>query len=304
MRKIMKLLTTVGAVVVSVGAAGVPGAVGPERIVVPLADPAKPATIHVSLVNGGITVEGYDGKDVVVEARSRDTAKDDDDDDRDDDRDDAIRDGVEGAEAAEPAPPRAGGRSSAGMRRIPNRSLGLSVDANGNQVRVDAESWRHAIDIRLLVPASSILKLDCVNDGNITVTGVAGGLELSNVNGSITVKDAMSQVVADTTNGPIVVNFVRWGGDKPMAFSTLNGDVDVTFPGSLKANLVMRSDNGEIYSDFEVALDPSEAKVRERRAEGRYRIEVEQAVRGTVGGGGPEIVLKTFNGDIFLRKGR
>lgn len=295
MRKIMRLLAAAGAVVVSMGAAAAPEAVGPERIVVPLADPAKPATIRVALINGGITVEGYDGKEVVVEARSRGFSESDHDDE-------AIRDGVAGAmaEARAGAPE----RSSAGMRRIPNRSLGLTVDANGNQVRVDAESWRHAIDIKLMVPTGSSLKLGCVNDGAIVVSGVTGALELSNVNGGITVKDAMAHVVADTTNGPIVVNFLRWAGDKPMAFSTLNGDVDVTLPGNLKANLVMRSDNGEIYSDFEVALAGGEAKVSERRGEGRYRVEVEQAVRGTVGGGGPEIVLKTFNGDIFLRKGK
>ena len=296
MRNMMRLLAAAGAVVVSLGAAAAPEAVGPERIVVPLADPAKPATIRVALINGGITVEGYDGKEVVVEARARRFSESDGDDDE------AIRDGVAGAMAeARAGTPE---RSSAGMRRIPNRSLGLTVDASGNQVRVDAESWRHAIDIKLLVPTGSSLKLGCVNDGSIVVSGVTGGLELSNVNGGITVKDAMAQVVADTTNGPIVVNFLRWAGDKPMAFSTLNGDVDVTLPGNLKANLVMRSDNGEIYSDFEVALAAGEAKVSERRGEGRYRVEVEQAVRGTVGGGGPEIVLKTFNGDIFLRKSR
>lgn len=302
MGRIMKLLAAAGAVVVSMGAAAATQAVGPERIVVPLADPAKPASIRVALINGGITIEGYDGKEVVVEARTRATAPDADEDADDDADEDSIRGGVAGALAA--ARPGTKERSSAGMRRIPNRSLGLAVEANGNLVSVNAESWRQAIDIKMLVPSGSSLKLGCINDGDITVSGVGGGLELSNVNGAITVRNAMSQVVADTTNGPIVITFARWGGDKPMAFSTLNGDVDVTLPGTLRANLVMRSDNGEIYSDFEVALDAGEAKVSERRAEGRFRVEVEQAVRGTVGGGGPEIVLKTFNGDIFLRKGK
>src|SRR5687767_15618960 len=120
MRRMMKLLAAAGAVVLSMGAAAAPDAVGPERIVVPLADPSKPASIRVSLINGGITVEGYDGKDVVVEARSRATRDDDGDED------DAVRDGVAGALPAG----RAGSsseRSSAGMRRIPNRSLGLTV---------------------------------------------------------------------------------------------------------------------------------------------------------------------------------
>ncbi len=37
-----------------------------------------------------------------------------------------------------------------------------------------------------------------------------------------------------------------------MSFSTMNGDVDVTMPGDVKARVKLKSDNGEIYSDFEV----------------------------------------------------
>src|SRR5437762_11908492 len=42
---------------------------GPEHVSVNLSDPGRPALVKASLVNGGITVKGYDGKEVVVEAR-------------------------------------------------------------------------------------------------------------------------------------------------------------------------------------------------------------------------------------------
>src|SRR5437764_12602336 len=44
---------------------------GPEHVSVNLSDPGRPALVKASLVNGGITVKGYDGKEVVVEARAR-----------------------------------------------------------------------------------------------------------------------------------------------------------------------------------------------------------------------------------------
>ena len=44
---------------------------GPDHFAVPLSDPSRPARVEASLVNGGITVKGYDGKEVVVEARAR-----------------------------------------------------------------------------------------------------------------------------------------------------------------------------------------------------------------------------------------
>src|SRR5262245_6230501 len=44
---------------------------GSDRVAVTLTDPSRPALVKASLVNGGITVKAYDGKEVVVEARAR-----------------------------------------------------------------------------------------------------------------------------------------------------------------------------------------------------------------------------------------
>ena len=51
-------------------------------------------------------------------------------------------------------------------------------------------------------------------------------------------------------------------GQKDMAFTSLNGNVDVTLPPSTKANLRLRSDRGDVYSDFDVQCSRS----RRRRA--------------------------------------
>src|SRR5438045_9088063 len=42
-----------------------------DRVSVPLSDPTRPAFIKAHLLNGAITVEGYEGKEVVLEARAR-----------------------------------------------------------------------------------------------------------------------------------------------------------------------------------------------------------------------------------------
>ena len=90
-----------------------------------------------------------------------------------------------------------------------------------------------------------------------------------------------------------------------MAFSTLNGDVDLDAAGGVKFDVRLRSDNGEIYSDFDVALSPQGgAGSSEDRGKGKYRVSVAKELTGKIGGGGPEIFLKTFNGDIVLRKGK
>ena len=258
----------------SIAAPAAPRAAGDggQKISVPLTDPGRPATIKVSTINGSITVEGYAGKEVSIETSGR-------------------------GEEPEGRPR----RGAEGMRRIPNGGGGLSVDEDANVVRVETASPAQGGDIHIQVPFHTSLHLAAVNGGRIRVSGVEGEIELSHVNGSIEAHDVAGSVVAHTTNGNVKVVMRRVVPDKPMAFSTLNGDVDVTFPADLRANVHVRSDRGEIYSDFEIAAR-GHATTRETRKEGKRHIEVEQEMQGAIGGGGPDILLKTFNGDIFIRR--
>jgi hypothetical protein len=64
--------------------------------------------------------------------------------------------------------------------------------------------------------------------------------------------------------------------------------------------------HGDIYSDFEIdtkaaAPAPIEGK---RGEDGRYVLKIDRSLLGAINGGGAEIKLQTFNGDIVLRKSR
>ena len=43
-----------------------------DRVTVPLTNPGKPGTVSVEVMFGSIKVVGYEGKDVIVEAKPRD----------------------------------------------------------------------------------------------------------------------------------------------------------------------------------------------------------------------------------------
>lgn len=245
-----------------------------DRYAVPLSRPGQPVRLEVALVFGSITVESHPGGDVVVESRG----------------------------GGEDAGDRGGRGAAQGMRRLPNRSMGLVIEEEDNLVRVSSAGAPRAVSLRLLVPRQASLKLTTVNDGDLHVQGVEGDLELRNTNGDITVRDVGGSVVAHTTNGEVKVTLSRLDPKAALSFATLNGDVDVTLPADARGLLRLRSDNGEIYTDFDVALSREPARTEERRSGGRYRLEVQQEVRGTINGGGPEIQLRTFNGDIYLRK--
>jgi hypothetical protein len=143
-----------------------------------------------------------------------------------------------------------------------------------------------------------------VNDGNINVTGVDGELDINDVNGEVTLKNISGSAVAHALNGKVLVTFNRIDPQKPMAFSSLNGTIDVTFPADLKANISLRTDNGEVFSDFDVKLQPiAPQTVEDDHAKGgKFRVKIEKTVRGTINGGGQEIQFKNFNGNIYLRK--
>lgn len=268
----------------------VPALAAGERLVVPLSDPAKPAQLEVSLVMGSIEVVAGKAGEVVIEATPGEVVEGDDDHECEE------CPAIAGRAADKPEK----GRSR--MKRIPNDSYDLSAEERANRVEVQTNSWARAISLRITVPQASSVKLSTVNDGDLLVDGLGGEIELHNTNGDVTVRDARGPVSANTLNGDVTVSFGREMAAAPMAFSTLNGDIDLTLPTAAHIDVRLKSENGEIYSDFDVVLSRSAPKVEEERGKGRYRVSVTKELAGKINGGGPEIFLKTFNGDIVLRR--
>jgi hypothetical protein len=87
-----------------------------------------------------------------------------------------------------------------------------------------------------------------------------------------------------------------------MAFSTLNGNVDVSLPAAAKFGVKLKSDRGEIYSDFDVDVDKSQPQATRSGKDGMYKVSIEDWVKGKVNGGGGEIMMKNMNGNIYVRK--
>jgi DUF4097 and DUF4098 domain-containing protein YvlB len=190
------------------------------------------------------------------------------------------------------------------MKRIPVSSTGLSVEEENNEVRVGTDSINRPLDITISVPVHTSLKLNTVNSGDIVVTGVDGELDVNDVNGSVTLNNVSGSAIAHALNGRVLVTFTRIN-QKPMAFSSLNGDIDVTFPADLKANLSLKSDRGEIFSDFDVqvqASGPQQTVEDGRKNGGKYLVRIDKTVHGTINGGGPELQFTNFNGGIYIRK--
>ena len=63
-----------------------------------------------------------------------------------------------------------------------------------------------------------------------------------------------------------------------------------------------QTQNGEVYSDFDVSVSPNSQKtVEDKRAQGgRFRIVLDKSIAGTISGGGAKLKFQTLNGDILL----
>lgn len=248
-----------------------------EELTIPLSRPGQPVVLGAAGLHATFTVEGYDGDVVLIETAPADEKAGHSHGSRDED-----------------APP--------GMRRLPNAGFGLEAEEEDNKVRVKLDG-RATQRVRIRVPRNTSVHLKSVNGGKIEVRGVSGEHELEHTNGAITATDVSGSVVAQTTNGAVKVTFTRIDPGTPMSFVSFNGSVDVTFPPGLAADLKMRSHNGQVYTDFDVEVQESGAVKKEERKEGGYRVSLERAIEAKVGGGGPEMTLRTFNGSIYVRKG-
>jgi len=248
-----------------------------DRITVPFSDPERPGTLKVNLLDGTVTIKGSNRRDVLFVADSQ-----------------GARQVLRRRQQTEPPP---------GMRRL-TQPGGFGVEERDNEMSVSSGFNRDEINLEIEVPMRTKLRVSTV-DGGITVDSVDSEIEINTVDGEITLTNVGGSVVAHAVDGNIAATVARVASQAPMAFTSLNGNIDVTLPAAVKANLRLRSDQGDVFTDFDVQVTASASANRTQQRNGRaLRIDVNRSIYGTVNGGGPDFELRTFDGNIYVRKGK
>lgn len=279
----MKTLKQVVAFILLMGIyCGVEAQTGsPQEMVVPLSDPGKPVVLKAHLMRGQLKVIGYEGKEVRVEVYLDSTREH-----RDDDNDDDV---------------------SKGMKRIGSTG-GLDVRAEENDNTVEVESGmmtQKLAGMTIKVPQNTArIDVGTTIGGNVTISNVSGKIEVSSPNGSITITDVSGSVVANTVNGSIVVKFKSVDANAAMAFSTFNGKIDVTLPADAKANLKLKTGRGSMYTDFDIAVDKTQPKLETKNEDHFHEVKFDDWVYGKINGGGPEFMMESQMGSIYIRKAK
>jgi hypothetical protein len=244
-------------------------------------------TLDVRTIQGAITVEAYDGRDVEITVNksiSASSQEDLRDAERDVVLDQSDTDGLMKAIVRYPDQPACGERGDRNRRR----------------------SWHEPpydvrYDFTIRVPRDTRLELCTVNEGNIVVKGAQGDFVLRTVNGRINMTDMGGSGQATTVNGGVTASFVR-APRTPSTFKTINGDVIVTMPDGLAADLRMKTFNGGLFTDFDVQTLPSATPVMSEQRDGMFIYRSPGFTTVRAGGGGPELTLDTLNGDVRVLK--
>ncbi|MDT8401397.1 MAG: hypothetical protein RQ743_06860 [Bacteroidales bacterium] len=160
------------------------------------------------------------------------------------------------------------------------------------------ESYGNTIDFDIQVPMMMSVKIKCLDNGDVSIYGIKGEIEIDNKYGNIFAGNIAGSSVINTSYGNIKVIFKDLNHEKPSMFSSFDGDIEVVFPDDAQANLKIRSLRGEIL--FRIDLATYDRKVQMQSGQDMKRYILENWTRATINGGGTEIIISSYSGDIIL----
>lgn len=150
------------------------------------------------------------------------------------------------------------------------------MNTNRNDTRVDFE---------VRVPRGVQFTGRTVN-GAVRATGLSAFTIGTTVNGDVRIATT-GLAQASTVNGAIDVRMGQSNWSDELAFSTVNGSIDLSFPGSLNAEVEASTVNGSISTDWPLTVTGKWGPKR---------------VHGRIGNGGRDLTLSTVNGSIALKR--
>ena len=160
--------------------------------------------------------------------------------------------------------------------------------------------------------------------GRVDVSNASAGADLSTMGGDVTVGSAKEYVKAKTMGGDILIKSV----DGWVKATTMGGNIDVTVVGDPNRgdhSVQLDSKGGEIVltvpsemsMDLDIQLDYTKNSSREFKIVSDFPVAIRESsewsysrgtprktisATGTVAGGKNKIVIRTINGNVYLKK--
>jgi len=195
------------------------------------------------------------------------------------------------------------GQDTSSLKAVPNLNYELEISEKDNVVNIRSHTNK-MIYLTLKVPRQIDLEVNTYNDSEgIFIKQIEGDISTKCYNSQIELLDISGSVNATIqySSSPITAKFAAVNNN-PMAFSTYGGDINISFPDDVSMTAQLNSDNGRIYTDFNlerIRTRPIRNRDRERN---RTSISVQGLIKYKINGGGPDLICKSIEGDIFIKK--
>lgn len=217
---------------------------------------------------GSIKVTGYDGNEIVVNAILR------------------TREDL--------------GSGDGEMKKIERNPLEITAETEGGIVTLYSRTTGKTADFDIKIPKNYSLRLKSLDNGNIQIININGEIEVENAFGDITLEGVSGSSVLNSVYGKITASFREVKPETPMMFTSFEGDISLNFPASLNALLKMKTGTGEINTDFD--LVPVRRQSVVKNVENTKVYSLEDWITGMVNAGGPEYIIRSYNGNIIIKK--
>jgi len=172
-----------------------------------------------------------------------------------------------------------------------------NVTLHSDTGRIHAEKLQG--DVMVAGSEGPIDVIDCAG-GHVHVRTLNGSVNLSNVHGHIEIMSMGGDVFMNQVSGTLVLvnsNSGRikyagdFGDDGEYDFTSHTGDIEATAPAFASIEVLARSDQGRVDSDF--SLEPKHTP---------FLASAGSAFAGTLGKAASSVKLFSFSGKIHLKK--
>lgn len=189
-----------------------------------------------------------------------------------------------------------------GARTLKTSAYSFDVDEDDNEITLSTDWRSRKANVVVRIPRRADVELNTVNNGELIVRNVTGNVELYNTNGPITATNISGSIIAESVNATIDVSYSKLDDVNASAFESINGDIYLRLPARTGANIHLDTAMGEILSDFEVDVVPSEGIVKREEHSKGVSVRIENVIVARINGGGPVVRVKTLHGDIHILK--
>lgn len=257
--------------------------------------------LMIANINGSIKVEGYDGDKIVVEVSKEIIAKTNE---RLEKGKNEIQLGV--IDLADTlilyvkGTCSDFGRRNQQYHRDERTGKGWNYNWSGWGKDEDCkEEYQYLMNFRVKVPYGINLAVSTINDGDIDVKKVSGGLYADNINGSIKLTQISGATNVSSINGNIDLEY-DLNPSLPCRYYALNGDINIHVKKGLGASVSFESFNGNLYTNLE-AIEPLPVALEKKPKKDGVEYKI-NGNRYKVGSGGVCLDIETFNGNVYLKE--